>query len=41
MKKGVVLGVLALLVHFVIQGGIGLLLVAVLILAVLKPAIAE
>ncbi len=41
MKKGVILGVIALLVHFIVQGGIGLLLVAVLILAVLKPAIAE
>ena len=41
MKRGVVLGLLALLVHVVMQGGIGLLLVGLLIVAVFKPAIAE
>lgn len=37
MKKSVILGLVALLVHVVVQGGIGLLLVGILILAVLKP----
>ena len=41
MKKGFILGILALLVHFMVQGGIGLFLLVILILAVLKPAIAE
>ena len=41
MKKGLILGILAMLVHFVIQGGFGLLLVTLLILAVLQPALAE
>ncbi len=41
MKKGMILGILALLVHFIVQGGLGLLLVAILIMAVLQPAVAE
>jgi hypothetical protein len=41
MKKGMILGILALLVHFIVQGGLGLLLVAILIIAVLQPALAE
>ncbi len=41
MKKGMILGILALLVHFIVRGGIGMLLVALLIMAVLQPALAE
>ncbi len=41
MKKGMILGILALLVHFIVQSGLGLLLVALLIMAVLQPAVAE
>lgn len=41
MKKGIILGILALLVHVILQGGLGLLLVALLIMAVLQPTLAE
>ncbi len=41
MKIKLILGILALLVHVVAQGGLGLLLVALLIMAVLQPALAE
>lgn len=41
MKKGMILGILALLVHVILQSGLGLLLVGILIMAVLQPAVAD